>query len=238
MPAARPEFARIRLAFGRSAYFRELPAATLDALAAACTLTRCPGGPVHGPDEAADTFWLVLEGSLIVSWPNSAGESVPVGAIGVGSFYCAAALVEGSVTVTTARAERNTVAATMPAATFRALARADAALSAIVPKLLLLRFEAALSFSADAVSAKLPQRLVRRLLAQALAAGSDLDTRAVELRISQTDLARMLGASRSKVNEELRRLEAAGFIRIGYGRIHLVQGRSLAGIARDWVPML
>ncbi len=38
MPATRPEFARIRLAYGKSAYFRELPAATLDALAAASTL--------------------------------------------------------------------------------------------------------------------------------------------------------------------------------------------------------
>jgi CRP/FNR family transcriptional regulator, cyclic AMP receptor protein len=238
MPAARPEFARIRLAFGKSAYFRELPAATLDTLAAASTLTRCPGGLVHGPNEAADRFWLVLEGSLIVSWPNSAGESVPVGAIGVGSFYCAAALVDGGVTVTEARAQRNTVAATMPSSTLRAIARADPALSAIIPNLLLHRFEAALAFTADAASARLPQRLVRRLLAQALAVGPNLSNRVVELRVSQTDLARMLGASRSKVNEELRRLEDAGFIRIGYGRIDLLQSRSLAEIARDWVPML
>jgi CRP/FNR family cyclic AMP-dependent transcriptional regulator len=238
MPAARPELARIRLAFGKSAYFRELPAATLDALAASSVLTRCVGGPVHGPNEAAKTFWLVLEGSLIVSWPSSSGESVPVGAIGAGSFYCAAALVDGGVTVTQARAERNTVAATMSSASFRALARTDPALSAIIPKLLLRRFEAALSFTADAASAKLPQRLVRRLLAQALAAGPDLSTQEVELRVSQTDLARMLGASRSKVNEELRRLEEAGFIRIGYGRIHLLQAKRLAELARDWVPML
>jgi CRP-like cAMP-binding protein len=238
MPAARPEFARIRLAFGKSAYFRDLPGATLDTLASASALTRCPGGAVHGPDEAAGTFWLVLEGSLIVSWPNSAGESVPVGAIGAGSFYCAAALVDGGVTVTQARAERNTVAATMPSSTFRAIARTDPALSAIIPKLLLQRFEAALSFTADAASAKLPQRLVRRLLAQALARGPDLDDREVELRVSQTDLARMLGASRSKVNEELRRLQDAGFLRIGYGRIHVLQSRRLAEIARDWVPML
>jgi len=238
MPEPKPEFARIRIAFGKSAYFRELPAATLDALAAAATLTRCSGGAVHGPNVAAETFSLILEGSLIVSWPNSHGESVPVGAIGVGSFYCAAALVDGGVTVTQARAERNTVAATMPSATFRALARADPALSAIVPKLLLQRFEAALSFTADAASAKLPQRLVRRLLAQALAVGPDLTSQEVELRISQTDLARMLGASRSKVNEELRRLEDAGFIRTGYGRVCLLQSRKLAEIARDWVPML
>src|SRR3569832_956555 len=79
MPVARPEFARIRLAFGKSAYFRELPAATLDTLAAASTLTRCPGGLLHGPNEAADRFWLVLEGSLIVSWHNSASVCFFVG---------------------------------------------------------------------------------------------------------------------------------------------------------------
>jgi len=238
MPASRPEYPRIRLAFGKSAYFRDLPAATLDALAAASTLVRCTRGAVHGPNEAAKTFWLVLEGSLIVSWPDSRGESVPIGAIGAGSFYCAAALVDGGVTVTDARAERNTVVAVMPAERIRAMARVDPALAALVPQLLLRRFEAALSFSADAISARLPQRLARRLLAHALAAGEDSDGAEVELRISQTDLARMLGASRSKVNEELRRLELAGIIRIAYGRIYLLRWKRLAEVAGDWVPML
>ena len=238
MPATRPEFARIRLAFGKSAYFRELPAATLDALAAASTLVRCSGGALHGPNEAADTFWLVLEGSVIVSWPVAGAESVPVAAIGVGSFYCAASLVEGGMTVTEARAERDTVGATMPSERFRAIARADPALAALVPKLLLQRFETALSFTADVVSAKLPHRLARRLLAHGLAVGQDLSSPEVELRISQADLARMLGASRSKVNEELRRLQDAGLIRIGYGRIYLVKGWGLSEIAGGWVPML
>ncbi|MBG9390577.1 Crp/Fnr family transcriptional regulator [Caenimonas aquaedulcis] len=237
MPATRPEFARIRLAFGKSAYFRALPPATLDTLAAASTLVHCPDGPLHGPNEAAQTFWLVLEGSVIVSWP-SAAESVPVAAIGVGSFYCASSLVEGGMTVTEARAERHTVCATMPSERFRAIARADPAVAALVPKLLLQRFEAALSFAADAVSAKLPQRLARRLLAHGLAVGQDLGSTDVELRISQTDLARMLGASRSKVNEALRRLQEVGLIRIGYGRIVLVQCRGLSEIAGGWVPKL
>lgn len=238
MPAARPEYARIRLAFGKSAYFRDLPAATLDALAGASTLVRAPAGALHGPNEAANTFWLVLEGSVIVSWPNASRESVPVAAIGEGSFYCAASLVEDGVTVTEARAERNMVGAAMPAATFRAIARADPALAALVPKLLLQRFEAALSFAAAAVSAKLPERLARRLLAHGLAVGQQFSGEHVELRVSQTDLARMLGSSRSKVNEELRRLEEAGLIRIGYGRIYLLESEGLADAAGGWVPMI
>lgn len=238
MAAARPEYARIRLAFGRSAHFRGLPAATLDTLASASTLTRCPGGLLHGPNEAAETFWLVVEGSLIVSWPIPGGESVPVAAIGEGSFYCAASLVEGGVTVTEARAERNTVCATMSAAKVRSIARADGALAALVPKLVLHRFEATLSFAADAVSAKLPQRLARRLLGHALSAGDGLNAEGVELRVAQTDLARMLGASRPKVNAELRRLQDAGIIRIGYGRIHVLQCEGLARVAGKWVPKL
>ncbi|MEZ0309350.1 MAG: helix-turn-helix domain-containing protein [Ramlibacter sp.] len=56
--------------------------------------------------------------------------------------------------------------------------------------------------------------------------------------MSQADLARMLGASRSKVNEELRRLQDAGLIRIGYGRINLLQCAGLSEIAGGWVPMI
>lgn len=213
--------------------------ATLDALAAASTVVRCAPGAVYGPDEGANTFWLVLEGSLIISWPDSRGETVVLAAVGAGSFYPTAALVPGGVVHTEARAERNTLVATMPAERFRAIARGDPTLAALVPRLLLQRFEAALSLSADAVSARLPQRLARRLLAQGLAAAGDgSHSGEVELRISQTDLARMLGASRSKVNEELRRLQDAGITRVGYGRIYILDCKRLAEVAGGRAPML
>src|SRR5205809_1141245 len=64
----RPEFARIRLAFGTSAYFHALPAATLDRLAESALIERCDGGgAVHEAGARVDKLWLVIEGGLLVS---------------------------------------------------------------------------------------------------------------------------------------------------------------------------
>jgi Mn-dependent DtxR family transcriptional regulator len=50
--------------------------------------------------------------------------------------------------------------------------------------------------------------------------------------MTQTDLARMLGTSRSRVNSQLRRLESEGLVRSGYRGITLLdlpRLRTLAG---------
>jgi DNA-binding Lrp family transcriptional regulator len=56
--------------------------------------------------------------------------------------------------------------------------------------------------------------------------------------MSQADLARMLGASRSKLNTELRRLEEANILRLGYRRMYLRDCERLGMIAGTGVPML
>jgi CRP/FNR family transcriptional regulator, cyclic AMP receptor protein len=232
MPPSRPEYTRIRLAFAASVFFRELPAATLDALANAARLERCDsGGLLHVANERVDKFWLVIEGGLLVSWINARAEAIPVSMIGPGGFYGVAAILGGGPANSECRAERETLSAVLVGATLRDMEERDLALRAVLRKLLLQRYQATLSFYADSVSASLPEQLARRLLAQALTRHRDPAGGEVELRTSQTDLARMLGASRSKVNTELRRLEDAQVLRLGYRRIYLRDWDRLAELA-------
>jgi Mn-dependent DtxR family transcriptional regulator len=51
--------------------------------------------------------------------------------------------------------------------------------------------------------------------------------------MTQGDLARMLGTSRSRTNAELRRLESAGLIRSGYRSITLLDVPRLRELAGD-----
>jgi CRP/FNR family transcriptional regulator, cyclic AMP receptor protein len=232
MGSTRPEYARIRLAFGASAYFRELPAASLDALAEVSTLERCArGGLLATPGLPAEKLWLVIDGGLLVLWANAHGEAIPVAMIGPGSFYSAASLVEGSVQPAECRAERDTVIAALTGRHVRELAARDTALGALVPKLILQRVKAVISLYADSVSSPLRERLAQRLLSQAMASRLGADGREIELRTSQTDLARMLGASRSKLNLELRKLEQDEVLRLGYRRIYLRDRDGLCRIA-------
>jgi len=80
----------------------------------------------------------------------------------------------------------------------------------------------------DNTACALPERLVRRLLVllPAIEAAEPL------LPMTQADLARMLGTSRSRVNAELRRLESEGLVRSGYRGVTLLdlpRLRTLAG---------
>jgi len=88
----------------------------------------------------------------------------------------------------------------------------------------------ALMLLRDNTAAALPERLVRRLLVllPAIEAASGEPV----LPMTQADLARMVGTSRSRVNSQLRRLESEGLVRSGYRGITLLdlpRLRTLAG---------
>lgn len=230
--AAVPEYARIRIGFASSTYFRHLPAPSLDRLASIATLQRCKsGGLLHEAGATARKFWLVLTGGLRVGWSAPGGKTTTVAIIGVGSFYSAGAFVEGALMQAECRAERDTTCAVIDGGSLRALEESDADIRALLPRLMLGRLHAVMSLYADVIAAPLPVRLARRLMSQAMTScrrSADAD---VEVRTSQTDLAQMLGASRSKVNQELRNLERAGIVRLGYRRLYVQDLAALCDLA-------
>ena len=74
-------------------------------------------------------------------------------------------------------------------------------------------------------------RLASRLLIMASAHGSWTDRTALNLQVSQEQLAAMLGTSRQTVSVNLRELETRGAIRIAYGRIELLDVAALKQLA-------
>jgi CRP-like cAMP-binding protein len=231
MSSHRPEYTRIRLSLAASTVFGELPPSTLDALAAAATLQRFDKpGRVDKPGEAGDKLWYVLEGGLLVYWVSPRGETTLLSAIGPGSFYNTASLVEGARRSSVAQAERGTLLAPIPGTTVRELARRDPDFAQCLSRMLFQRFQATLSFYADTIGAPLPVRLARRLLGQALSVRHQPRVE-IELTVSQTALAKILGASRSKLNAELRHLERENVLRLGYGKIYVRDTDRLEKIA-------
>jgi len=220
--ARRPEFARIRLALGASAIFGDMPSDTLDALAEAAVLERHDrAGCVDRVDSSNDMLWFVLEGGLLLYWVNVRGETIPIAAISPGSFYNTASLVEGGKRTWQCHAERRTALAVIAGPVVRQRAREDADFALCLSRILLQRYQAIVSAYADAIAEPLGLRIARRLLGQALASAVDKEVTEIQLSVSQTDLARTLGVSRSKLNTELRRLEKTGVLRLGYGQIHV-----------------
>jgi CRP/FNR family transcriptional regulator, cyclic AMP receptor protein len=221
---------RIRLLLGRSPHANSLPGKFLDRLARLGRIERYKGGElIHAAWQPLDKLWVVLFGGLRVTQLGEDGNALVIAVLGEGSYYGAGSLVQAGEVV---RSEAHAVGATQVAAfDLRRLDQefaGDRQMTQHRLQLLHRRLLATIDLAGDVLSVPLPQRMARRLLGQALAAGRGPE---IELRVSQADLAVMLGTGRSKVNAALRRLEASGAVRLGYRKITVRDLESLRAAA-------
>lgn len=213
-----PGAQRIRTILGRSPHAKSLPGAFLDQLARLGRIERFGDGElIHAAWRPVRRLWLVLSGGLRVTELGTDGNALTTAVLGEGSYFAAGSLVkEGVLVKADAHAIGQTDLAVFELARLEREFGGDQKVQEHRRLLIYLRFAAFADFYRDALTAALPQRVARRLLGQALAAGRRGE---IELQLTQADLAAMVGASRSRVNAELRRLEARGVVHLGYRRI-------------------
>ncbi|HYC37112.1 MAG TPA: Crp/Fnr family transcriptional regulator [Usitatibacter sp.] len=211
-----------------SAFFRVLPASSRDRLAAAMRTTVLSNDEVLLANDSRRRLWLVLSGSLRVVL--GAGErATTIGVIGPGGFYNVAALLRRRGPSTEARAVGQTRVAVIEGSVLDRLIDEDAALKEHIGAIVMAKLNAVFILFRDAIDAPLPERIARRLLSMALSAGAIVPDTA--LRLTQGMLAEMLGASRTRVSEELAHLERAGILRLGYRTIHISEADKLRELA-------
>ena len=229
----RPEFARIRTALGGSIHFRELPPEDLDRLAELGHVRRLKDGQAAPPDGGhGKHFFIILDGCIRMSSPMSSGREFVYALLGPGSFYGIGNVIRGIDARAQAQASGPTELAVMDGRALLVLLDAHPRLWRSIAVLLHRRLTHAMWAIRDNAVAPLRERLVRRLLA--LAAGSGGDLRGplpIRLRLSQTDLGRMLGTSRSRINGLVKRLERDGLLQVGYRTITLANVPALYRLA-------
>jgi CRP/FNR family transcriptional regulator, cyclic AMP receptor protein len=227
-----PEFARIRSCLARSAHFSALPAKDLDRIASLGRRVQLDDGRLlHQAGARPDTFWIVLSGALRIASSGEDGDEFVYAVLGEGSFFGLGYVLVDAPLGVSARAYGATEVAAMDATRFTALLDQTPGLWRHVARLMTLRLSVAMFAIRDISHAPLAQRIVRRLVGQALGRTTDAGA-PVEVRVTQSDLAVMLGASRSKVNSELRSLQRDGLIKLGYRAVvlrDLPRLRTLAG---------
>jgi CRP/FNR family transcriptional regulator, cyclic AMP receptor protein len=229
----RPEYARIRAALAASAHFHALPAIDLDRLAGIGRLQPLAHGarPTRGGVND-DSLWVILSGAMRVSSAAPGVKEYVYAVLGPGSFFGLATAVRRAPFTIEARAFGKTDLASFSSAALAELLEDRPQLWRHVSAMLSRRLRLALLVLRDNSVAPLPERIARRVLAHAMS--SDLRARAeVQVRMTQNDLALMLGASRSKTNAALKALEARGLLDAGYRGITVrdVPGlRAFAGV--------
>jgi CRP/FNR family transcriptional regulator, cyclic AMP receptor protein len=225
----RREFARIRSALASSSHFQSLAAADLDRLAELGRLQRLRHAErAARAGEHDDQLWVVLSGAVRVSSHTPGKREFVYAVLGPGSYFGLATAVRRATFTADARAFGTTDLAVFSGTSLCAILDERPRLWRHVSGLLARRLRLALLTLRDNSVAPLPERIARRLLGHALS--SDLrGLRQVEVRMTQADLALMLGASRSRTNAALKILERRGLFRVGYRGITILD---LPGLRR------
>jgi len=220
----------IRRTLEQSVHFRSVAARDLDRLAQLARPRRLHNRErVENAGSYDGHLWVIVSGAVRISTATDAGDYV-YAVLGPGNYFGLAAVVGKGVGTLDAQAFGATELAWIDGAALMQLLDDRPPLWRHFAALLSHRLVVALKLLRDNTVAALRERLVRRLLVlqPAIEPGSG----EAELPMTQADLARMLGTSRSRANAELRRLESEGLVRSGYRGITLLDVprlRELAG---------
>ncbi len=165
---------RIRLLLGRSPHSSTLTGDFLDRLARLGRIERCKGGDlVHAAWQPVDKLWVVLSGALRVTQFGDDGSARTIALLDEGSYYGAGSLVkEGEVVKSEAHAVGRTQLAVFGIPQLDREFSSDKLMENHRMELLYRRLLVTIDLARDAIAVPLPQRLARRLLSQALAAGA------------------------------------------------------------------
>lgn len=204
--------------------FRVLPRRDRDALAkGAAVMTFGADSIVIYRGDSAENVYLILEGSVAVESMSSHGKSISISSLGAGEVFGEMAVLDGRDRSANIRTLEPASLLLINKSRFRALLKDNPEFANEVVLDLVQRLRRA----DDQIEAIMFYPLRRRLADLLL----DLfKARGAELKITQADLANRLTATREKVNVNLQVLQEAGAIKLGRGRVTLLDEQVLARV--------
>ncbi len=186
------------------------------------------GTTIFREGDRGDSLHVVMDGNVRVTVVSPRGEEATVALLGPGEFVGDLALLDGLPRSANAVATEATKTLVVTREDFRRwlAERPKASLSLL--EALSLRVRRTDEVLADLTFLDLPRRLAKRLAA--LASDRAASGRPAKLRITQAELASMLGVSRESVNKQLNEFERSGWVRLGRGSVTVLDEVSLRGL--------
>jgi len=180
-----------------------------------------PAAIVVRQGDPGDSLHVVVDGQIRISVLSSSGEEATVAIVGAGDCVGELSLFDGRPRSATATALGPTRTFVVTRDSFLAWVRhrPDAAVALL--ETLALRLRRTDEALADLTFLDVPHRLARQLVRLTAAnplgqAGGD-----GRIKITQADLATMLGVSRESVNKQLNRFVREGWVSLGRGWVRL-----------------
>ena len=208
------------------------PALRADILSRATVRRIADGAMLSARGAQADEWCGVAKGAVRVSSVSLSGKQITLTYVEPGIWFGDTALFDGLPRTHDAHAHGDTTLLVVKKADFRALLDAHVELYEALLRLQCRRVRLLYDVVEDLNTRPLAARLAKQLLLLArsygIAQGEEIR---IGLQLAQEDLAQLLGASRQRVNQELKGFERDGAVRVEPTRLVVLSREKLLAIS-------
>jgi CRP-like cAMP-binding protein len=214
-------------------WFSKLSPALREAILARTTVRRMPDGATLGARGTPALEWIaVAKGAVRVSSVSLSGKQVTLTYVEPGTWFGDIALFDGQPRTHDASAHGETTLLIVRKADFKELLAQHVELYDALLRLNCRRLRVMFDTIEDLNTRPLAARLAKQVLLLARRYGvQDGEETRIGLQLAQEDLAQLLGASRQRVNQELKGFERDGAVRIEPTRLVVLSKDKLLAIA-------
>jgi CRP/FNR family transcriptional regulator, cyclic AMP receptor protein len=178
-------------------------------------------------DEGA-TLYLILSGEVRIVLPSDGGEECLLAVLGTGDAFGELSVLDGHPRSATTLASETTETMVLHRDDFLTLLRKDPGFALQIGRVLSERLRDADDFLADAIFLDVAARLAKKLLALCESQGKPTAGGiCIGSRITQRDLAAMIGATRESVNKHLRGWAIRSILTVDRGGITISRPEEL-----------
>jgi CRP/FNR family cyclic AMP-dependent transcriptional regulator len=185
------------------------------------------GVRVFHEGDHSDACYIVRTGDLRVTREHPDGRAIALATLGPGDIFGELAMLDGEARSASVESLSECELLALPAGDVRRLLAATPETTVKLVVALVRRLREANERIARQSFQTVPSR-VAGVLSQLIAEEAPLETReGVTIQMTQADLAQLAGTSRESVSRFLATLERAGVVRVGRGRVTVLEPRRL-----------
>ncbi|MGI8461836.1 MAG: Crp/Fnr family transcriptional regulator [Solirubrobacterales bacterium] len=210
--------------------FSELAEHELETIAVVAIPRAYPKGVrVFHEGDGSDACYIIRNGDLRVTREHPDGRAITLASLGPGDVFGELAMLDGEPRSASVETLSDADLLALPAADMRRMLAAVPETTVKLVVALVRRLREANERIARQSFQTVPSR-VAGVLAQLIAEEAPLEVReGVTIQMTQADLAQLAGTSRESVSRFLATLERAGVVRVGRGRVTVLEPRRLRG---------
>jgi CRP/FNR family cyclic AMP-dependent transcriptional regulator len=213
-----------RSLLGRATGFDRCPTSVLDCLVDNGQLVRLATGDIFiRRGEPSDCLVMVVEGALEATITKTDGQRHFLTFVLPGTLFGLLSLIDDGPLPHDTAAHMPTVVLKTPGAVIRRQLALSLPLHFALEQQMALRLRFVYDGLAETILFSLHDRLAKQLVSLVEQIGRKREGYwTIDLKLPQSDLADLLGASRQSVNTELRAMQEAGLLRIARSRIDIL----------------